>query len=118
MGRLVDEQGAGLTPSHARKGVKKYRYYVSRNCPARGELEARRGWRLPARELEARVAAAIGEMLGDESALLEATAQTEPDSGRIEQVLQAARSWRQRFASEAERSAALAATGGTGGAPS
>ena len=70
IGRLVDEQGAGLTPSHARKGEKKYRYYVSRNCPARGELEARRGWRLPARELEARVAAAVGEMLGDESALL------------------------------------------------
>ena len=109
MGRLVDEQGVGLTPSHARKGVKKYRYYISRSGSARGDLEARRGWRVPARELEARVAVAIGEMLGDESALLTAPQQTNLDSGRVEQVLQAARSWRQRFASEAERSVALAA---------
>ena len=35
--------------------------------------------------------------------------QTELDSGQVEQVLQAARSWRQRLASEAERSVALAA---------
>ena len=57
IGRLVDENGDGLTPSHARKGERKYRYYVSRNFPAQGLAPSRVGWRLPARELEARIAA-------------------------------------------------------------
>src|SRR6202040_3241029 len=52
IGRLVDQNGAGLTPSHARKGERKYRYYVSRNFPAQGLAPSRVGWRLPARELE------------------------------------------------------------------
>jgi site-specific DNA recombinase len=30
MGRLFDERGVGLTPSHAMKGARRYRYYVSR----------------------------------------------------------------------------------------
>src|SRR5260370_32590090 len=69
-GRLVDENGDGLTPSHARKGERKYRYYISRNFPAQGFAPSRVGWRLPARELEDRVAAAVGERLGDGSAVL------------------------------------------------
>src|SRR6267143_4613723 len=76
-GRLVDENGDGLTPSHARKGERKYRYYISRNFPAQGLAPSRLGWRLRARGLEDRVAAAIGEMLGDESALLEAAQKTD-----------------------------------------
>jgi len=36
IGRMVDENGDGLTPSHARKGERKYRYYVSRSFPAQG----------------------------------------------------------------------------------
>ena len=31
MGRLFDESGQSLTPSHAVKGERRYRYYVSRN---------------------------------------------------------------------------------------
>ena len=72
IGRLVDENGDGLTPSHARKGERKYRYYVSRNFSAQGSTPSRVGWRLPARELEERVAAAVGEMLDDQTLVLEA----------------------------------------------
>jgi site-specific DNA recombinase len=67
IGRLVDENGDGLTPSHARKGERKYGYYVSRNFPAQGLVPSRVGWRLPAREIEDRVATAVGEMLGDDT---------------------------------------------------
>ena len=28
-GKLFDPSGAGLTPSHARKGERRYRYYIS-----------------------------------------------------------------------------------------
>jgi hypothetical protein len=106
---LVDEHGDGLTPSHARKGERKYRYYVSRTCSARGDIPARLGWRLPARELEDRVAAAVGKMLGDESAVLEAAQKTDIDSSRIDRVLHTARTWCQRLQSEAERTSAIVA---------
>ena len=107
-GRLVDENGAGLTPSHARKGERKYRYYISRNFPAQGLAPSRVGWRLPARELEDRVAAAVGEMLGDESAVLEAAQKTDINSSQVDRVLHAARTWRHRLQSEAEQTSAIA----------
>jgi hypothetical protein len=67
------------------------------------------GWRLPARELEDRVAAAIREMLDDESSVLEAAQKSDIDSRRIDLVLNAARTWSHRLQSEAEQTAALAA---------
>jgi len=109
IGRLVDENGDGLTPSHARKGERKYRYYVSRSFPAQGLAPSRVGWRLPATELEDRVAAAIREMLDDESSVLEAAQKTTHDSGRIERVLHAARGWSRLLQSEAEHTPAIAA---------
>ncbi|MGA7869638.1 MAG: recombinase family protein [Candidatus Binatus sp.] len=109
IGRLVDENDHGLTPSHARKGERKYRYYVSHTIAAQGAIPAHLGWRLPARELEGRVAAAIREMLDDESSVLEAAQNTTHDSGRIERVLHAARSWSRLLQSEAEQTSALAA---------
>ena len=108
IGRLVDENGDGLTPSHARKGERKYRYYVSRNFPAQGLAPSRVGWRLPAREIEDRVAAAVGEMLGDESAVLEAAQKTDINSSQVDRVLHAARTWRHRLQSEAEQTSAIA----------
>ena len=107
IGRLVDENGDGLTPSHARKGDRKYRYYVSRNFPAQGLAPLRIGWRLPARELEDRVATAVGGMLGDESAVLEAAQKTDIGSSQIDRVLHAARTWRHRLQSEAEQTSAI-----------
>src|SRR5712675_504347 len=109
IGRLVDENGDGLTPSHARKGERKYRYYVSRNLSAQGLVPSRVGWRLPAREIEDRVATTVGEMLGDESAVLEAAQKTEIDSGQVDRVVHAARTWRRRLQSEAEQTSAIAA---------
>jgi site-specific DNA recombinase len=109
IGRLVDENGDGLTPSHARKGERKYRYYVSRNFSAQGSTPSRVGWRLPARELEERVAAAVGEMLDDQTLVLEAAQKTDIDSRQIDQVLHAASTWSHRLQSEAEQAAALAA---------
>jgi site-specific DNA recombinase len=108
IGRLFDENGVGLTPSHARKGHRKYRYYVSRSFPAQGLAPSRGGWRLPAREIENRVAAAAGEMLGDESAVLDAAQKANINSGQIEHVLHAARTWLQRLQSEAEQNSVIA----------
>jgi site-specific DNA recombinase len=109
IGRLFDENGDGLTPSHARKGERKYRYYVSRNFPTQGSAPSRVGWGLPARELEQRVAAAVREMLDDQAAVLEAAQKTDIDSRQIDRVLHAARTWSQLLQSEIEKAAALVA---------
>lgn len=77
--------------------------------PAGDSRPARMGWRLPARELEDRVAAAVREMLDDEAAVLEAAHKTDVDSGQIDLLLHAARGWSGRLQSEAERTTALAA---------
>ena len=47
-GRLLGETGDRLTPSHATKGGKRYRYYISRCLIGRTAGEAGNGWRLPA----------------------------------------------------------------------
>jgi site-specific DNA recombinase len=52
MGRLFDESGQSLTPSHAVKGERRYRYYVSRSLIKGTADSAGRGWRLPAPEIE------------------------------------------------------------------
>jgi site-specific DNA recombinase len=88
--------------------IRDNRYYVSRNFPAQGLAASRVGWRLPARELEDRVAAAVGEILGDESAVLEAAQKTDITSSQVYRVLHAARTWRQRLQSEAEQTSAIA----------
>jgi DNA invertase Pin-like site-specific DNA recombinase len=79
------------------------------HLPGRSDTPMPRGWRLPAQELEDRVAAAIGQMLGDESALLEAAQRTDINSSQVDRVLHAARSWRQRLQAEAERTSEIAA---------
>jgi site-specific DNA recombinase len=57
-GKLTDETGDRLTPSHANKQGRRYRYYVSNRLITK-EGESGGGWRLPAKELEDSLAAAI-----------------------------------------------------------
>ncbi len=61
-GKLFDEAGERLTPSHAVKGGSRYRYYVSRSLVT-GAAGQPQGWRLPAREIERGVAAAAQALL-------------------------------------------------------
>ncbi len=58
VGKLLDETGDRLTPSHANKGLRRYLYYVSSRL-LRARNTQTDGWRLPARPLEHQVAAAI-----------------------------------------------------------
>jgi DNA invertase Pin-like site-specific DNA recombinase len=50
-GKLFDCSGAGLTPSHARKGARRYRYYISRGLNIGPAARMRDAWRLPAPEI-------------------------------------------------------------------
>ena len=63
-GLLFDETGDRLTPSHAIKDGKRYRYYISQRLMQARKRDAS-GWRLPAEELEARIIAVIRDLLAD-----------------------------------------------------
>jgi site-specific DNA recombinase len=64
-GRLFDDRGYRMTPSHARKGAIKYRYYIS-SALVQGQVEqAGTVSRVPANEIEALVAKSIRNHLGE-----------------------------------------------------
>jgi DNA invertase Pin-like site-specific DNA recombinase len=54
-GRLYDGEGRSLTPSHADRSGRRYRYYVSKPS------KEGKPWRLPAGELEAAILAAVSQ---------------------------------------------------------
>ncbi len=68
-GLLVDDKGEGLTPSHAVKKGRRYRYYVSRHLLTGGRQTGRRGWRLPAADLETLIITHLRGWLCDPAAL-------------------------------------------------
>ncbi|MEM6900891.1 MAG: hypothetical protein AAF583_14125 [Pseudomonadota bacterium] len=57
-GKLFDADGAPLTPSHANKNGRRYRYYVSKHL-IDGSTSKQKGWRIPAAEIERAVVQAI-----------------------------------------------------------
>jgi DNA invertase Pin-like site-specific DNA recombinase len=59
-GKFRDPSGDRLTPSHARKGTRRFRYYVSNRLLAGSDPS---GWRLPAGRFEGAVAAVIADHL-------------------------------------------------------
>jgi site-specific DNA recombinase len=63
VGKLTDENGKRLTPSHAMRRGKRYCYYVSRRLIAESGKPDSRGWRLPAAALEGAVAGLIIDAL-------------------------------------------------------
>ena len=80
-GKLFDETGDRLTPSHASKGDRRYRYYISKRlvCGRGGDIDT--GWRLPADRLERDLAQAVqkhllaciqrGDIAGDDAHSIE-----------------------------------------------
>ena len=70
LGKLFDQSGGPLTPSHAVKGTRRYRYYVSRSLITGTAKQRERGWRIPAAELERSVAAAVRTILDDRAGIV------------------------------------------------
>jgi DNA invertase Pin-like site-specific DNA recombinase len=66
-GLIVDAQGERLTPSHAVKRGKRYRYYVTRSLITDPGSNLDASWRLPAVELERLIVTQIGEFLADQN---------------------------------------------------
>jgi site-specific DNA recombinase len=69
-GLIRDETGDRLTPTHANKNGRRYRYYVSHRLLQAGAASG--GWRLPAREVESLVLQSMADLLQDERRVFEA----------------------------------------------
>ncbi|MEP1931362.1 MAG: recombinase family protein [Hoeflea sp.] len=78
MGKLFDEAGKKLVPSHAKKEGRRYRYYVSQDrikpspkCRdnSSNQTAGTDGWRLAAPDLEAKLSAAIHQHLNTKGAI-------------------------------------------------
>ena len=64
-GKVVDETGERLTPSHTKKGDRRYRYYISQKLVT-GVTRAdgkQRTWRIPAGQLESAIANAVQKQI-------------------------------------------------------
>jgi site-specific DNA recombinase len=68
-GLLFDAQGHPLIPTHAKKGERRYRYYVVEPLHTKGRQAAPGGVRLPAQELEDVVLRSVVAFLQDEHRL-------------------------------------------------
>ena len=74
-GLLFDRGGTRMTPTHAVKSGKRYRYYISNNLIAGraiGRRANREGTRIPAQEIEQHVVDAVTSLLRDGSRVLDA----------------------------------------------
>ena len=60
-GMITDPDGKPMTPTHAAKGSKRFRYYVTRTLP--GDQSTK--WRMPAGEIERLVVGTIAKQLGN-----------------------------------------------------
>lgn len=63
LGKLFDETGDRLTPSHSNKKGRRYRYYISRRLVTKAGEKDLSGWRLPAKQLEQQIAKALHQHL-------------------------------------------------------
>jgi site-specific DNA recombinase len=106
-GKLFDESGLSLTPSHAVRGERRYRYYVSRSLIKGTVGSIGRGWRLPAPEIERSVAAAACQILSDQAAIATAAQVIDLPESRLPYIFSVSEQWRKRLQSEVEVGAAL-----------
>ena len=100
-GRMFDENGQALSPTHAVKKGRRHRYYVSRRLLTEGPGAAS-GWRLPASEIERSVAGAAATLLEDKSALVTAIQQQGIEAHRIAPILEQAAGWVRKLRSGAQ----------------
>ncbi len=107
LGKLFDQSGRPLTPSHAVKGTRRYRYYVSRSLITGTATQNEGGWRIPAAEFERRVAAAASMMLKDRTSIAAEVEHLDCDALHVKSIFEAASAWSEPLGSEAAATESL-----------
>ena len=86
-GLLVDARGERLTPSHAVKKGRRYRYYVSAALITDAGTDRAQGWRLAAREIEDAVIRILADALTSPASLVERIAAAGMPSDQLRKLL-------------------------------
>jgi len=100
VGKLFDASGDRLTPNHAIKQGKRYRYYISQNLKTGTVEQNKHGWRLPAQETEQMVMQAARAILDDRSAMTTALQEAGIEAHQLPAILNAASDLSKRISSE------------------
>src|SRR5215212_1693480 len=99
-GLLFDADGNRMTPTHAVKKGRRYRYYVSHPLITQARAGSPEGLRVPAPEIEQLVAKRVCQFLSEPDSLLEATEQLGLDAANqqrlIDRAAQIAGGWSTR----------------------
>lgn len=101
-GLLFDARGERLTPSHAVKKGRRYRYYVSSSLVRGTRSDGSRGWRIPAGDLEELVIGRLCAFLADPTAILDAVAGDNHSDLRQSQLIEAGRQLTQQLKTQAK----------------
>jgi DNA invertase Pin-like site-specific DNA recombinase len=109
MGKLFDEAGHRLTPTHAAKGGRRYRYYVSRALVTGTAEQAPGAWRVPAAQIETLIASLAAAALFERSAIATALEGVGVQPADIPEALSQAERYRNRLRSDVERGEVLKA---------
>ena len=96
-GLLFDEAGERLTPTHANKQGRRYRYYVSQRLVTGDKRSAPNGRRIPAGDLERLVIDRVRDWLADEAAVFHAIEPLVVDVDRRQAVLEQAADLSERW---------------------
>ncbi len=86
-GLLVDAQGERLTPTHAVKKGRRYRYYVSAALITEAGTEHAQGWRLNAQQIEDAVIRILIDWLAQPAKLLEPAGEVGIGSDQVRKML-------------------------------
>ena len=96
VGLLFDETGDRLSPAHASKAGKRYRYYVSSRLR---QGQERTGWRLPAPMLEDLIVGLLAQRMAEPLALLGAERSSTATANMLLQLENTADDFQQRLTS-------------------
>ena len=96
-GKLFDETGTALTPSHTVKSGRRYRYYISRDSSGNSAMPKREtrssALRLPAREIESRIGRLVETLIGSPPKLALAARNSGIDETAVSRILEHASHW-------------------------
>jgi site-specific DNA recombinase len=101
-GLIYDGNGTRMTPSHAVKDGKRYRYYLSNNLIAGRDLVPGTGFRIPAHEVEGHLVRAICRFLGDTQRLTDELCAPGATPSTMSEIIRKARELGQVLATEAD----------------
>jgi len=98
-GKLFDESGVVLTPSHTVKSGRRYRYYVSRNSfsistPANSAHAQSPRWRLPAHEIERLIGDAVLALLTNRAEIARLAQESQICATQVSELLERAGRWK------------------------